>query len=131
MSNKGSKRKQTRKYFCPYREERLWRLGSTRHYLYYVNPVEIRRNTGISLKKAKLLSLQSTTYLDKSKWIELFYCSNHDLMWFKVSTDGDKYDYNLAKEKDWLQTNRTLDPRISNSSVSEFTLRMSRSPRSQ
>ena len=131
MPNKRSKRKKTRKYFCPYCEERLWRSGGVKYYLYYKDAEEIRHNTGITMKKAKLLSLQSTTYLDRSKWIESFCCPNHGLMWFIVSIRSDWYEYNLAQEKDWLKTNRTLDPRISNPSVGEFTLRMSRSPRSQ
>ena len=131
MPNKRSRRQKTRKYFCPYCEERLWRLGNAKYFLYYKNASEIRSNTDISMKKAKLLMLQNSTYLDKNKWIEAFCCFNHGMMWFKVSVQGDTYEYSLAQEKDWLQTNGTLDPRISNPSVSEFTLRMSRSPRYQ
>lgn len=126
MPNKRSKRKKTRKFFCPYCEQRLWRTGHTKHHLYYKNAEEIRRNTGIAAKKAKLLSLQNATYLDANKWIEAFCCRDHGMMWILISVRGDNYDYKLATRKDWLQTNKTIDPSLSNPSVSEFTLRMSR-----
>lgn len=48
------------------------------------------------------------------------------MMWMLVSVRNDNYEYRLAVGKDWLQTNKTVDPRLSNPSVSEFTLRMSR-----
>lgn len=131
MPNKRSRRQKTKKYICPYCEERLWRLGNSKHYLFYKDALEIRSNTGISLNKAKLLLLQNSTFLDKSKWIEAFCCSKHGMMWLKVFIEGDGYKYSLAQEKDWLQTNRTLDPRVSNPSVSEYTLRMSRKLRYQ
>ena len=128
MPNKRSRRKKTRKYYCPFCEQRLWRLGKSKHHLYYCNPAEIRDNTGLSKKKAKLLSIQNSTYLDTKKWIEAFCCPSHGMMWLLVSIkeNENNYEYRLAKEKDWLQTNGTIDPRVSNPSVSEFTLRMSR-----
>lgn len=128
MPNKRSKRKKTRKYFCPFCEQRLWRLGQTKHNLIYQNAGEIRDNTGMSAKKAKLLSLQSSTYLDPKKWIEAFCCPSHGMMWLLIAIEKDNYEYRLAKEKDWLQADKTIDPRVSNPSVSEFTLRMSRKP---
>ncbi|MEL6581463.1 MAG: hypothetical protein AAFQ14_17120 [Cyanobacteria bacterium J06621_12] len=129
MPNKRSKRRKTKKYFCPHCEQRLWRLGNSKHHLYYQDAEEIRNNTGIPLKKAKLLSLQSSTYLDQSKWIESFCCPSHGMMWLLVSVKDESYEYRLARGNDWLRTNKTIDPRIGNPSVSEFTLRMSRKPR--
>lgn len=126
MPNKRSRRKKTRKYYCPFCEQRLWRLGKTKHHLYYRNAAEIRDNTGLTKKKAKLLSIQNSTYLDTKKWIEAFCCSSHGMIWLLVSIKENSYEYRLAKEKDWLQTDGTIDPRVSNPSVSEFTLRMSR-----
>ena len=128
MPNKRSKRKKTRKYFCPFCEQRLWRLGGSKHNLFYKDAAEIRKNTKLSSKKAKLLSLQSSTYLDTNKWIEAFCCPSHGMMWLLISIEGDSYKYRLVKERDWLQTDRTIDPRVSNPSVGEFTLRMSRKP---
>lgn len=126
MPNKRSKRKKTRKFYCPYCEQRLWRTGHTKHHLYYTDAEEIRRNTGIAAKKAKLLSLQTATYLDANKWIESFCCPEHGTMWFLIAVKEDTYDYRLATRKDWLQSNHTIDPSLTNPSVSEFTLRMSR-----
>lgn len=126
MPNKRSNRKKTKKYFCPYCEQRLWRLGHSKHHLYYKDAEEIKQNTGIPLKKAKLLSLQNATYLDANKWIEAFCCPTHGMMWILVCVKNDNFEYRLAVEKDWLQTDKTIDPRLSNPSVSEFTLRMSR-----
>lgn len=126
MPNKRSKRNKTRKYSCPFCEQRLWRLGKSKHNLFYKSAEEIRANTGMTMKKAKLLSIQSSTYLDSNKWIEAFCCPSHGMMWLLISVIKDSYEYRLAEEKDWLQTDKTLDPRVSNPSVSEFTLRMSR-----
>ncbi len=127
MPNKRSGRK-TKKYFCPFCEQRLWRLGTPKYHLFYKNATEIRQNTGISAKKAKLLALQNTTYLDPNKWIEAFCCQNHGKLWLLISLQEKGIEYRLAKEKDWLQTNNTLDPRMFNPSVSEFTRKMSRKP---
>ncbi|MEL6931224.1 MAG: hypothetical protein AAFO95_21770 [Cyanobacteria bacterium J06600_6] len=126
MSNKRSNRKKTKKYFCPDCDQRLWRLGNSKHHIYYQNAEEIRKNTGMSLKKAKLLSLQNTTYLDPNKWIEAFCCPTHGMMWIFVSVQDQNYRYRLAEASDWSRTDKTIDPRIGNPSVSEFTLRMSR-----
>lgn len=129
MPNKRSGRRQAKKFFCPHCQQRLWRLGRSKYYLHYQNAEEIRSNTGITLKKAKLLALQSTTYLDRHRWIEAFCCSSHGMMWLLVSAKDKNYEYRLATAKDWLRTDKTIDPQVSNPSVSEFTLRMSRAPR--
>ena len=126
MPNKRSKRKKTRKYYCPYCQQRLWRLGHTKYHLYYKDAEEIRQNTGMTLKKAKLLSLQNATYLNANEWIEAFCCSDHGTMWMWISIKNDESEYRLATRKDWSQTDKTIDPSLSNPSVSEFTLRMSR-----
>ena len=126
MPNKRSNRKKTRKYFCPYCQRRLWRSGHNKYHLYYKDAEEIKRNTGMTLKKAKLLSLQNTTYLDANKWIEAFCCTEHGMMWTLISVRNDDYSYRLATRKDWSQTGKTIEPSLSNPSVSEFTLRMSR-----
>ena len=129
MPNKRSGRNKTKKFFCPFCKQRLWRNGKEKYHLFYQNAAEIRENTGISAKKSKLLAAQNSTYLDRTKWIENFCCSNHGVLWLLISTNNDGFEYRLAQEKDWLQTNKTQDPRTPNPSVSEFTLRMSRKPR--
>ena len=128
MPNKRSKRKKTKKFFCPFCEQRIWRLGTTKHYLFYTNGTEIKQNTDITAKKAQLLAIQNTTYLDTKKWIEGFHCPDHGNLWLLVSCQEKSYEYSLAQEQDWLKSNNTLDPRISNPSVSEFTLKRSRKP---
>ena len=129
MPNKRSNRKKTRHFFCPFCEQRLWRMGTEKYYLFYRNAAEIKKNTGITSKKAKLLASQNSTYLDTKKWIESFCCSKHGMLWLLVSTKDNDYSYRIATQNDWLQSNKTLDPRLSNPSVSEFTLKMSRKPR--
>lgn len=126
MPNKRSVRGNARKFYCPYCEDRLWRLGTTKYYLFYKNADEIRKNVGVSAKKAKFLINQNTTYLDTNRWIEGFHCSVDGNLWLTISVKEGDYQYQIAKEADWLQTNKTQDPRLSNPSVSEFTLRMSR-----
>lgn len=129
MPNKRSKRNKIHKYYCDICHERLWRLGGTKYHLFYRNAAEIKQNTGISAKKAKLLAIHKSTYLDINRWIEAFCCSNHGMVWLLVSrTDEGKMEYRQATAEDWLQTNNTIDPRMSNPSVSEFSQRMSRTP---
>lgn len=129
MPNKRSKRRKVKQYSCPLCMQRLWRLGTSKYHLFYRSASEISENTGITPKKSKFLATQKNTYLDSKRWIEGFCCSNHGSLWVLISTHNDKHEYRLAKEKDWLRTERTLDPRILNPSVSEYTLRMSRKPR--
>ena len=128
MPNRRSRRNQTFPFFCPYCQQRLWRLGYTKHYIFYKNATEIKENTGISTKKSKLLNLQNNTYLDNKKWIEALCCSEHGRLWLLISRQEKTYEYRLAKETDWLRTNKTIDPRNPNPSVSEFTQKMSLKP---
>ncbi len=128
MPNKRSKRRSTKKFYCPICEGRLWRSGGSKYHLFYQNFEEIKENTDISIKRAKLIINQNKTYLDTNRWIEEFHCPKDGNFWLTVSVKQGGYDYRPAKETDWLQTNKTLDPRSSNPSVSEFTRRMSRKP---
>lgn len=127
MPSKRSSRRKVKKFHCPFCDSRLWRVGSPKHHIFYQGRQEIRDNTPLSAKKAAFYIAQSTTYLDQKKWLESFYCETHGTLWMLISAldDGD-YDYRLAKEQDWLRTDKTIDPRRSNPSVSEFTQRMSR-----
>ena len=126
MPNKRKNRNATKKYFCPFCEQRLWRLGSSKYYLFYKDFIEIRQNTNISKKNARFIAVHNTTYLDNKKWIEAFCCPEHGLQWILTSLLENGYEYRLAREKDWLMTNKTIDPRMPNPSVGEFTLKMSR-----
>lgn len=126
MPNKRSRRKKTAHFFCHLCQERLWRTGTPKYNLVYSNPSDIRKNTGISSKKCRLIVHRHTTYFDTNNWIEGFYCPNHGQVWLLISRQGDIYKYRPANESDWRQTNNTIDPGNSNPSVSEFTQRMSR-----
>ena len=126
MANKRSARRKVKKFLCPFCQKRLWRQGTEKYRIFYQNADEIRKNTGIPAKKAKLLANQSSTYLDMNKWVEAFCCSDHGLLWLYITQTNKNIEYRLAKEEDWSRTDKTIDPRLSNPSVSEFTLRMSR-----
>ena len=105
---------------------RLWRLGSQKHHIFYSSAAEIRKNMKISSKKAKLLGTQNTSCLDSNRWIENFYCSNHGRLWLLIDSYSKEFQYRLAEERDWLRSDKTIDPTRRNPSVSEFTLKMSR-----
>lgn len=127
MPNKRSKRKKIKHFFCPICENRLWRLGSPKHYLFYQNAAEIRRSLKISAKKASFLVAQNSAYVDSNSWIEEFFCNEHGRMWLLLSRQNDEHIvYRPAKREDWERTNKTIDPTQPNPSVSEFTYRMSR-----
>jgi hypothetical protein len=128
MPNKRRGRNKAFHFHCPFCQERLWRTGTPKYKIFYQNPVEIRKNTGISAKNARFLVRQNSTYLDNNRWIEGFCCPVDGSLWLLISLKAEKHEYRIASEKDWLQTNATIDPRCSNPSVSEFTLRMSRKP---
>lgn len=129
MPNKRSRRNKVQKYYCSFCDERLWRLGTTKYNLFYQDAAEIKQHTGISGRKARLLAIQNSTYLDPNRWIEAFCCSEHGTMWLLVSRTEAGYEYRQATEADWRKTSKTVDPRLFNPSVSEFSQRMSRKPR--
>lgn len=126
MPGKRSKRKNVRLFYCPYCERRLWRLGSPKHFLFYLEAAEIRQNVSISRKNAVFLANKGA-YVDGNSWIEEFFCGEDGKLWMKVTrkTDGTLVT-TLATSKDWQQTTGTIIPDTPNPSVGEFTYRMSR-----
>ena len=128
MPNKRSKRGKKKVFNCPICGERLWRLGTTKYYLFYRSPAEIYKHKGISTKKAKFLISQNSTYLDTSRWVEGFHCKHDGNIWLTISLKDGEYSYHTTKETDWLMTSKTQAPGLSNPSVSDFSLRMSRKP---
>lgn len=126
-----NKRSRKRKFYCPYCQTQLWRMGSPKHYLFYQEVSEIQENLNITRKKASLLMNQNrNTYLDKSSWIEDFCCEQHGKIWLKISQKVDHpLKVTLATEEDWQKTTGTINPNIPNPSVSEFTYSMSRRPK--
>ncbi|WP_218080004.1 hypothetical protein [Anthocerotibacter panamensis] len=128
MPGKRSKRGRIQHFYCPYCPLRLWRIGSPKHYLFYNGPSEITQHTQLGRKKAAFLATQGA-YIDRSAWLEEFLCSEHGLMWMSVHQDSEgKLTATPATPQEWQRTTGTIDPNIPNSSVSEFTQRMSRGP---
>lgn len=125
MAGKRSNRN-VQRFNCPYCERRLWRLGSPKHFLYYLQPSEIQQNVNISRKNAVFLANKGI-YVDSNSWIEEFLCGDDGKLWLKVNRKSDAtLVTTLASSKDWLQTTRTILPDTPNPSVGEFTYRMSR-----
>ncbi len=130
MPNKRSRKHKKQKFYCPYCQERLWRAGSPKHYIYYQEISEIQKNLNISRKKASILKNQNTVYLDRNSWIEDFFCEQHGKMWLKISCKVDRpMEVSLASKDDWKNTTGTINPNLPNPSVSEFSYYMSRKPR--
>jgi hypothetical protein len=128
MANKRSKRANIQKFYCPYCERRLWRLGGPRHFLYYNNATEILNNLDITRKRATLLATQGA-YVDRLTWLEELFCGEHGKIWMRLrQNDEGAISFKIASDADWRNSTGTLDPNAPNPSVSEFTFRMSRRP---
>lgn len=126
MPGKRSKRKNVQRFYCPYCERRLWRLGSPKHFLFYLEAAEIHQNVNISRKNAVFLAAKGA-YVDSNSWIEEFLCTGDGKLWLKVNRKScGTLVTALATAKDWKQTTHTILPNTPNPSVSEFSYRMSR-----
>ena len=128
MPGKRSSRKQIQHFCCPYCDRRLWRAGSTKHFLFYTEAAQIRQYVNVSHKSAALLASQGA-YVDRNTWIEEFFCGEHGKLWLKLNRDSaGQLTSQIATSKDWQQTTQTINPEVPNPSVSEFSYRMSRAP---
>ena len=126
MPGKRSKHKNVQRFYCPYCERRLWRLGSPKHYIYYLGASQIQKNVDMPRKSAELLAAKGV-YTDTNCWIEDFFCGDHGKLWMKVTrAPGNVIVAALATSNDWSQSTHTILPDTPNPSVSEFTYRMSR-----
>ena len=63
MPNKRSKRKKSQQFDCIYCQQRLWRLGSSKHYLFYTEASEIKQRLNISRKNASFFCLLKTRFI--------------------------------------------------------------------
>jgi hypothetical protein len=130
MPGKRSRKHKKPEFNCPYCQEKLWRIGSPKHYLYYQEAAEIQKNINITRKKASLLIAQNNTYLDQSTWIESFVCEQHGSMWLKIARKAEQpLKVSLANDDDWQKSTGTINPNFPNPSVSEYSYNMSRKPR--
>jgi hypothetical protein len=132
MPNKRKRRNETHKFYCFHCQQRLWRLGSPKYHLFYKDASEIKKNLGITNKKACFLAAQNPAYVDRNVWLEEFLCEEHGKVWMRLSkqTDG-TLTVTPAKESDWQRTSNTIDPNIPNPSVSQYTYSMSRGAQTQ
>lgn len=112
---------------CPMCGVRLWRGSGQKHYIFASNVEQTRELTGTTRKKAILLHTTTTTWVDRSRWIEPFFCPDDGQIWIACTRDGEgQVTGEVAPPKLWKQTTGTLDPNKPNPSVSEFTYRQSR-----
>lgn len=128
MPNKRSRRSKIHHFSCPYCQQRLWRVNSPKHYLFYRNIAEVRQNLHLTKKKASFLIEHYSVFTDRDRWIEEFFCPEDGKMWLLISRQKDgSLAQTLATAKHWQQTGKTINPQAPNPSVSEYTYRMSRS----
>lgn len=101
MSGKRSNRSKTQKFYCPYCEERLWRTGGCKHYLFYADMSEINHSSKISARQRGML-VDKNAQIDYRKWIEKFFCRNHGKVWLLVSkSEFSHLTTRLAVSSDW------------------------------
>ncbi|MGF1542070.1 MAG: hypothetical protein ACFCU5_16765 [Pleurocapsa sp.] len=132
MPNKRSRRGKVHHFPCPYCQQRLWRVGADKYYLFYQDIADIRENLQLTKKKASLLQGQYPVFVDKNRWIEEFFCPEDGKLWLLISRQADgSLTQTLATEKDWQKTSKTINPHTLNPSISEYSYRMSRSSQSQ
>lgn len=128
MPNKRRSRQQIHKFHCPFCQQRLWRTGGPKYHLYYQGKSEIQQNLNITSKRASFIAAHNPVYVDSNVWLEEFFCKlDQKQVWMRVFKTADgQVKSQLGTEKDWERAVRTPDPDFPNSTVSEFTYRMSR-----
>ncbi len=126
MPGKRSSRKKTEQFFCPYCEKRLWRLGGSKHHLLLASSSIDKQNLQLSSKSFKEASEKSAC-LDPDQWIEEFFCSEHSNLWMLVyRTIHNRLTSVVASKADWQCSTGNPPIDLISSSVSEFSVRMSR-----
>jgi hypothetical protein len=127
MPGKRSRFKKKQMFSCPHCQQQLWRVGSPKYYLFYQGKAEIQKGFNLSAKNASFLANQQDTCVDLNVWLEEFFCETDGQIWMHLSQNEQKaIASRLATAEDWQRTTKTFDPDKPHSSVSEFTLRMSR-----
>ena len=115
---------------CPNCDMRLWRGCGQKHYIFSSNAEQTRALTGLTRKKAALMHMTTNTWVDRSRWIESFFCTDHGQVWIICTRDDEgRVTGEAAPPRLWQQTTGTIDPTRPNPSVSEFTYRSSRATR--
>ncbi len=117
---------------CCYCGRRLWRCQSDRHYLFAQGAQQLQDALGLSRKNALLYAAQKPTWVDRSRWMEQFFCPEHGHVWLLVNRaeDGETTATYPPREV-WAQTTGTFDPDHPNPTVGEYTRRMSQGTSSE
>jgi hypothetical protein len=128
MPNKRKSRGKSSKFYCPYCQTRLWRMGHQKYYLVSQNLDDIKKDFNLTRKKASLLAAQQPHPVNLNIWIEDFFCPGHgEKIWLRICKNPDQsLSVTEAGEADWKRTSRTIDPDRPNPSVSDYTYRHSR-----
>lgn len=85
MPNKRRRRNNTVKFYCPYCQERLWRKGGRKYYLFDYDATEVEKHLNASFEKAQFIASRDSYYVDQKTWIEEFYCQEHNTIWLLLS----------------------------------------------
>ena len=108
MSGKRSSRSKVQKFYCPYCEERLWRQGGTKHYIFYAGISQINRYSKRSPRQLGILPVKNAC-IDYKKWLEKFFCRSHGKVWLLVSKrEHNNLTTRLAVLSDWQCLTGTL-----------------------
>jgi competence CoiA-like predicted nuclease len=126
MPGKRSSRKKVQRFFCPYCQERLWRLGGSKHHLLLPSTKNTQQNLHRNSQRLGKAS-EKTTDIDPNQWIEEFFCNEHSKVWMLVSrATHDHLTAALATQTDWQRAAVTSPIHSSHGSASKFTIRASR-----
>jgi hypothetical protein len=74
------KGKTTQKFYCPFCQQRLWRLGSQKYYLISQGKAESQ-----SSHPSKFTASQKIVNAARDCWLEEFYCEEHGKLWMLLS----------------------------------------------
>lgn len=124
MPNKRSRRKKNH-FLCPHCQQRLWRNGSPKYYLFHAGKSEIQQGFNLTAKKAGFLVNQNFTQLDRDIWLEEFFCELDGRLWLYISQKEERIATRLAVAEDWTRSTKTINPDGSNGTISEFTNKIS------
>ncbi|MBW4696842.1 MAG: hypothetical protein KME03_02860 [Aphanocapsa lilacina HA4352-LM1] len=127
MAQKRSRALNRVEIYCPTCGLRLWRMPGKKHFVYSTTVEQARELLGLTKKTATLLHAATTTLVDRTRWIEEFFCPNDGAAWIACHRDkSGQVTGQVATGEQWQQTTGTVDPRRPNPSVGEFTYRNSR-----
>lgn len=126
MPGKRRRRSDTERFSCPSCGNRLWRIGSEKHLIFYSEASDFVRYMGLSRRQAAMAMAQGGR-TDRRTWIEEFFCAEHGKMWLLIQNlQCGKMTTTVATDYDWKRSTGTQNPDCLNPSVSEYTQRMSR-----